>query len=62
LQRESQILDWAIQVNHLTPLFLTAIRQHKQHKIHFESDQAKALQHIAGSRDVITLIQGSAGV
>jgi conjugative relaxase-like TrwC/TraI family protein len=63
LQRESQILDWAIQgkSSYATISDVNQAAQAAQ-KFSLNSDQAKALQHIAGSRDVITLIQGSAGV
>ena len=63
LQREHQILDWAIQGKSS----YTAISDNNQatiaaEKFTLNSDQTKALQHIARSRDLITLIQGSAGV
>jgi len=63
LQRESQILDVAIQGKSS----YVAISNNNNAKIAAQkftlnSDQTKALQHIAKSRDVITLVQGSAGV
>lgn len=63
LQRESQILDWAIQTksSHATISDSNKVAQVAQ-KFTLNSDQTKALQHIARSRDLITLIQGSAGV
>lgn len=63
LQRESQILDWAIQGK---SSYTTISDKNKAaiaaHKFTLNPDQAKALQHIARSQDLITLIQGSAGV
>ena len=63
LQRESQILDWAIQgksayasVSDNNKAVLAA------EKFTLNSDQTEALQHIATSQDLIILIQGSAGV
>lgn len=63
LQRESQILKWAVQ----NKSFYATISDDKEatvaaNKFTLNSEQAKALQHIARSRDLITLIQGSAGV
>ncbi len=63
LQREHQILDWAIQGKS----DYVAISDSNQatvaaEKFTLNSDQTKALQHIASSCDLITLIQGSAGV
>ncbi len=63
LQQENQILDWAIQGKSSH----AAISDNNKattaaKKITLNSDQTKALQHIARSRDLITLIQGSAGV
>ena len=63
LQRESQILSAAIQGKSV----YATICDDKEaavaaDKFTLNSDQAKALQHIARSRDLITLIQGSAGV
>jgi conjugative relaxase-like TrwC/TraI family protein len=63
LQRERQILDWAIQGK---SLFTTIATKNKvavaAQKFTLNSDQTKALQHIASSLDLITIIQGSAGV
>jgi conjugative relaxase-like TrwC/TraI family protein len=63
LQRERQILDFAIQGK---SLFTKIATKNKvviaAQKFTLNSDQTKALQHIANSRDLITLIQGSAGV
>ncbi len=63
LQRESQILDWTIQAK---LSYATICDKNKAmvaaKKFTLNLDQTKALQHIAGSQDLITLIQGSAGV
>lgn len=63
LQRERQILEWAIQGK---SLYTAIININKAavaaQKFTLNQDQTKALQHIAKSRDLITLIQGSAGV
>lgn len=63
LQRESQILEWAIQgksvyatISDINKAVVAA------QKFTLNPDQTETLQHIAKSRDVITLIQGSAGV
>jgi len=63
LQRERQILDWAIQgkSDYTTTSDNNKAEQAAQ-KFTLNSDQTKALQHIARSQDLITLIQGSAGV
>lgn len=63
LQRERQILDWAVQGKS----FFVAICDVEQaivaaEKFTLNPDQTKALQHIAISQDVVILIQGSAGV
>lgn len=63
LQRESQIMDWALQGKSSS----AAISNAKDaaiaaEKFRLNSDQSLALQHIATSQDLITLIQGSAGV
>jgi len=63
LQQERQILDWAIQ----NKSSYAAISDKDKatvaaEKFTLNSDQTKALQHIARSRDLVTLIQGSAGV
>ena len=63
LQRESQILDWAIQGKSSYATISDESRAAQAaHKFTLNPDQAKALQHIARSQDLITLIQGSAGV
>jgi ATP-dependent exoDNAse (exonuclease V) alpha subunit len=63
LQRESQILDWAIQGKSSSATISDATKATTAaHKFTLNSDQTKALQHIASSRDLVTLIQGSAGV
>jgi len=63
LQREHQILDWAV---HEKSSYAAITNNNKAtvaaEKFTLNSDQTKALQHIARSRDLITLIQGSAGV
>lgn len=63
LQRERQILDWSIQGK---SVYTTIAHEKKAafaaEKFTFNPDQTEALQHIARSRDLITLIQGSAGV
>lgn len=63
LQRESQILASAIQGKSS----YAAVSDAKEaavaaEKFRLNSDQTLALQHIAKSQDLITLIQGSAGV
>jgi len=63
LQRERQILDWSIQGKSS----YAAISDNNKaavaaQKFTLNLDQTKALQHIARSQDLITLIQGSAGV
>lgn len=63
LQRERQILDWAIQgkSSHaaICDIEVAAIAAEK---FTLNVDQTKALQHIARSQDLVILIQGSAGV
>jgi len=63
LQREHQILDWAIQgKSDYTAISDSNKATVAAKKFTLNSDQTKALQHIARIRDLITLIQGSAGV
>ena len=63
LQRERQILEWAIQGKSSSD---TISEENKAavaaQKFTLNLDQTLALQHIAKSQDLITLIQGSAGV
>jgi conjugative relaxase-like TrwC/TraI family protein len=63
LQRERNLLDWAIQGKSdyaaICDAEITAIAAEK---FTLNVDQAKALQHIATSQDLVILIQGSAGV
>ncbi len=63
LQRERHLLDWAIQgkSSHaaICDIEIAAIAAEK---FTLNSDQTKALQHIAVSQDLVILIQGSAGV
>ncbi len=63
LQRERQILDGAVQ-GKLSYAVICDVEQAAvvAQKFTLNSDQTKALQHIAKSRDLITIIQGSAGV
>ncbi len=63
LQREREILDWTTQAK----LSYVTISDDKKaavaaKKFTLNSDQTKALHHISKSQDLITLIQGSAGV
>jgi len=63
LQRERQILNWAIQEK---SSYATISDDNKAavaaQKFTLNPDQTKALHHIAKNQDLITLIQGSAGV
>ncbi len=63
LQRERHLLDWAIQgkLSHAA-ICDAKIAASAAEKFTLNSDQAKALQHIAVSQDLVILIQGSAGV
>lgn len=63
LQRESQVLDWTIQgKSSCATISDSKWAAIAAHKFTLNSDQTKALQHIASSQDLIMLIQGSAGV
>ena len=63
LRRERQILNWAVRGKSV----YATISNSKSatvaaEKFALNPDQAEALQHIAKSQDLVTLIQGSAGV
>ena len=63
LQRERQIIDWASQGKSFHAAICDVeIAAIAAEKFTLNFDQTKALQHIARSQDLVTLIQGSAGV